>query len=76
MVLGLDVGVQVADQHGQNFGIRLALENVALVREELLEDGKVFDDAVMHQGDAAGVGGVRVGVAFGRRAVAGAQGKP
>ena len=66
--------VEVADQHRQHFGVGLAGEGVALVGEELLEGGVVFDDAVVDQGDSAGVVGVGVGVDLGGRAVGGPAG--
>ena len=67
VVLRLQLGVQIADQHRQHFGVGLAGEGVALLGQELLERGVVFDDAVVDQRDPAGVVAVRVGVDFGRR---------
>jgi hypothetical protein len=51
VVLGLQFGVDVADQDRQNFRIGLAGKGVAFFGEELLEGDVVFDDAVMDQGD-------------------------
>ena len=66
--------VEIADQHRQHFGVGLAWKTMALFGQELLEGGVVFDDAVVHQRDAAGVVGMRVGVDFGGGAVGGPAG--
>ena len=45
------------------------MKRVAFFGEEFLQGGIVFDDAVVNQGDPAGVVGVRVGIDFGGSAV-------
>ena len=66
---GVKLGVQ---QLGDHLGIGLALEDPAGRLQALPEFGVVLNDAVVHQGDAAGL--VRVGVALGGDAVGGPAG--
>ena len=67
---GLDVAVVVQlEQVDDGLGIGLAVEDVA-VGDQLLAQGEVvFDDAVVHDGEAPVVRQMRVRVAVGRRAV-------
>jgi hypothetical protein len=73
--------VEAVDQVGDDLGVGLALEHVALGFERGAQRLVVFDDAVVHQRDAAGaralrigagaVAEMRVGVVHRRRAVRG-----
>ena len=74
VILGFQFGVDVADEDGEHFGVGLAGEGVAFFGEELLEGDVVFDDAVVDQGDLAGVVDMGMGVAFGGSAVGGPAG--
>jgi len=86
---GLDSGkqvavVQVVHQVGDDLGVGLAQEDIALALQFGAQLLVVLDDAVVHQGHAAGlgvgrigagaVGEVRVGVAHRRHAVGGPAG--
>ena len=55
------------NQVGDDFGVGVGSEDVALGRQFLLDLGVVLDDAVMHDGQAAG--DVRMGIAFGGHAM-------
>ena len=59
------------DQMREHLGVRLRLEHMALHLEHLSQGAVVLDDAVVHDRDRAGAVGVRMRVAFGRRAVRG-----
>ncbi len=63
-------GVHLVDQVGNDFGIGLALEDVAGGSQLGAQFVMVFDDAVVDQGDAL-ARKVRMGVVRGRRAVRG-----
>ena len=69
--LGLELVVQVPDQHRQHLGVGLAVELVPLACQKLLQRGVVLDNAVVDERDAARVVQVRVGVLLRRRAVGG-----
>ena len=71
--------VQFAHQMGQNFGVGLSLEDMPALRQQLTERFVVFNDPVVHQGDAVGltrtaVVGVRVSIGLGGRTVGGPTG--
>ena len=58
----------------QNFGIRLPLEDMTALREQLTQRFVVFNDSVVHQGNAMGftratVVGVGVSIGLSRRTV-------
>ena len=72
--LVLQLAVQVADEDGQDLGVGLAAEGVAVALKVLFEGGVVLDNAVVDQGDAAGAVGVGVGVEAGGGAVGGPAG--
>ena len=60
---GLEISaVAVFYQVGDDFGVGLADEDVALGAQLLLDSGKVLDDAVVHYGKAAVSADVGVGV--------------
>ena len=63
------VPVLVAEQHGGDLGVGLALEREALGEQLVLQLGEVLDDAVVDEGELAVVAEVRVRVAVGRAAV-------
>ena len=62
------------DQVGDDFCIRFGYEFVALGHELALELEVVFDDAVMHDDDAAGAVAMRMGIFLGGTAVGGPAG--
>ncbi len=62
VIFGFQLGVEIADQDGQDFGVGLAGEGMSLFGEELLEGDVVFDHAVVNQGDQPAVIGVRMGI--------------
>ena len=60
-----------ADQMREHFGVGAGLELVPGLEQALLELIVVLDDAVVNDGDLAGLVEVRMGVFVGRRAVGG-----
>ena len=66
--------IVVADQMGQDFGVRGGTEGVAGFEELFLEAVVILDDAVVDDGDFAGLVQVRVGIFVGGRAVGGPAG--
>ena len=63
--------VIIADQMRQHFGVGAGFEFVAGLEQFLLERVVIFDDAVVDDGDFAGLVEVRMGIFVGRRAVRG-----
>jgi hypothetical protein len=59
------------DQMRNHFGISCRLKDVTFCLQPVLQIPKVFDDAVMHQYDAAGIAEMRMCVLVGRRSVRG-----
>ena len=59
----------LADEMGQDFGVRGGLESMAGFEQAVFDPVVVFNDAVMHQGEAAGLIQMRMGIFVGRRAV-------
>ncbi len=68
-MLGVDLLVMVADEMGENFRVRLRHKLVSLGQQAFLQKLVVLDDAVVDEGDLAGLVEVRVGIGIGRRAV-------
>ena len=68
------VGIVVVEQLGDDLGVRLGAESVALVQQLLLELDVVFNDAVVDNGDFAALADVGVGVDIVRLAVGGPAG--
>ena len=66
---GASGGVLTPDHPGGDLGVGLALEGVAVGEEIVLEGLVVLDDAVVDEGDGAGLVLVRVGVGVGGTAV-------
>src|SRR5690606_9546937 len=64
--------VVVRQQVGDHFGVGVGGEDVAEVDQLFAQDAVVFDDAVMHDGQA--LGDMRVGIALGGLAVGGPAG--
>ena len=64
------------NQIDENFGIRFGVEDIALAQQIVLDLLVVLDNAVMDNGNIAAVGGMGVGVAFGRDAVRCPAGMP
>ena len=62
-------GVQLADEHGEDLGVGLALEDVAAVLEPGPQGGVVLDDAVVDERDAGAVVAVRVRIGLGDASV-------
>ena len=52
----------VFDELHQNFCVRSAFEGVALSTELVAKHREVLDDAIMHQGEVATLGEMRVGI--------------
>src|SRR5262249_40246655 len=59
----------ISDQVGDDFAVGFRREFVATLDQLFAQGAEVLDDAVMDDGDLGG--GVRIGVAGGRRAVGG-----
>ncbi len=70
-IFGADLVVVVADEMGEHFGVRLRDKGVAFGDEAFLEELVVFDDAVVDEGNFAGLVQVRVRVLVGGRTVRG-----
>ena len=68
------VGVAARDQVGDHLGVGVAGEHHAGVGELGAQGGRVVDDPVVHDGDAAGLVEVRVGVGIGGGTVGGPPG--
>ena len=66
--------IMVADEVGEDFGVGLGGELVALGDEAVFEELMVFDDAVVDEGELAGLVEVRMGVGVGGRAMGGPAG--
>ncbi len=68
-MLGVDLFVMVADEMRENFRVRLRRELVSLGQQAFLQKLVVLDNAVVDEGNLAGLVEVRVGIGIGRRAV-------
>ncbi|OPZ97751.1 MAG: hypothetical protein BWY71_01506 [Planctomycetes bacterium ADurb.Bin412] len=66
--------VEEADEIGDDFGVGFAGEDAAFFNEPFFESGEIFDDAVMNDGNFAGVVAVRMSIFGGRPAVRGPAG--
>ena len=66
--------IVVVQQLRNHFGVRIRVEQDALLLQELLDLHIVLNDAVVHHCDAAGVAEQRVGVGVGRLPVGGPAG--
>ena len=60
----MQIGIEIADENRQHFGVGLAGEGVAFFSEELFQGRVVFDDAVVNQRDFPAIIDVWVGVDF------------
>ena len=73
----LPPGVQIVNQVGNRFGVRLGLEHVTVLFQLLAQEQIILDNAVMHNGNlAVRAAKVRMGVAVGRAAVGCPAGVP
>ena len=66
--------VAVGDEVDQHFRVGLGMEDIALLQQLFLQFLIVLDDAVMHDGQAAVVGSMGMGIALGGHAVRGPAG--
>jgi hypothetical protein len=70
-ILGGGGLIMASDQMRQDFGVGRGTEGVALGQELLLEAVAIFNDAVMYDGDFAGLIEVRMGILIRRRPMRG-----
>ena len=73
------VFVQLAHQMGQHFGVRLPLEDMPALGQQLTQGFVIFNDPIVHQGNAMGITGatvvgVGVSIHLRRRTVGGPTG--
>ena len=70
-ILAMPFFVIISDEMREDFRVRVGFESVSGFQEFLLERVVIFDDAVVDDGDFAGLIEVRVGIFIGRNAVGG-----